>query len=119
MHYTAKGHEMHDRSMVGFKFAKEMPDEEIFASQFINGQFTIPAGAKDVSVPAEIGAGQPIRIWGMMPHTHLRGTRWLYKLEKPDGTSETNLGVLRYYDNRQAYQMVAKPLEVPACTKNT
>jgi hypothetical protein len=119
MHYTAKGHEMHDRSMVGFRFAKEMPDEEIFASQFINGQFTIPAGAKDVAVPAEIAAGQPVRIWGLMPHTHLRGTRWLYKLEKPDGSSEVILDVPRYDFNWQTYYLFEKPLEMAPGSKIT
>src|SRR5579884_2669257 len=37
MHYTAHGHAMNDRTMVGFKFANEMPDEEIHAAAFING----------------------------------------------------------------------------------
>ena len=114
MHYTAHGHEMKDRTTVGFRFAKEMPDEQIFASQFVNGSFTIPAGAKDVAVPAEIGVGEPVRIWGMMPHTHLRGTRWQYKLEKPDGTSEVILDVPHYDFNWQTYYMFAKPLEIPA-----
>jgi len=117
MHYTAKGHEMHDRSKVGFRFAKEMPDEEIFASQFVNGSFTLPAGAKDVPVPAEIGVNQPVRIWGLLPHTHLRGTRWQYKLEKPDGTSEVILDVPRYDFNWQTYYLFDKPLEIPAGAK--
>ena len=119
MHYTAKGHEMHDRSRVGFRFAKEMPDEEIFASQFLNGSFVLPAGAKDVAVPAEIGAGQPIKVWGLFPHTHLRGVRWQYKLEKPDGTSEIILDVPRYDFNWQTYYLFAKPLELPAGSKIT
>jgi len=114
MHYTAHGHEMSDRSKVGFRFAKEMPSEEIFASQFINGQFTLPAGAKDVSVPAQITAGQPIRIWGLMPHTHLRGTRWQYKLVMPDSTSSVILDVPHYDFNWQTYYFFAKPLDVPA-----
>ena len=119
MHYTAHGHEMKDRTTVGFRFATEMPDEQIFASQFINGTLTLPAGAKDVAVPAEIGFGQPVRIWGMMPHTHLRGTRWQYKLVQPDSTSEVILDVPRYDFNWQTYYMFAKPLEVPAGAKIT
>ncbi len=119
MHYTAHGHEMKDRTTVGFKFAKEMPDEQIMASQFVNGSFTLPAGAKDVAVPAEIGVSQPVRIWGMMPHTHLRGVRWQYKLEKPDGTSEVILDVPHYDFNWQTYYMFAKPLEMPAGSKIT
>jgi len=117
MHYTAKGHEMHDRSMVGFKFAKEMPDEEMFATQFVNGQFTIPAGAKDVAIPAEIGAGQPIKIWGLMPHTHLRGTRWLYKLEEADGSSRVILDVPHYDFNWQTYYLFDKPLDLAPGSK--
>jgi hypothetical protein len=119
MHYTAHGHEMKDRSAVGFKFAKEMPNEEIHAAAFTNGSFTIPAGAKDVAVPAELGVGQPVRIWGLLPHTHLRGTRWQYKLEKPDGTSEVILDVPRYDFNWQTYYLFANPLEVPAGAKIT
>ena len=86
MHYTAHGHAMKDRSSVGFRFAKEMPNEEIHAAAFTNGAFTIPAGARDYQVPAEIGVSQPVKIWGLLPHTHLRGTRWLYTLVKPDST---------------------------------
>jgi hypothetical protein len=114
MHYTAKGHEMHDRSSVGFKFASEPPTEEIFASQFLNGAFTIPAGQKDVAVPADIGFGQPIRIWGMLPHTHLRGTRWEYKVQQPDGSSQVVLDVPRYDFNWQTFYLFDKPLEIPA-----
>ena len=114
MHYTARGHEMHDRTSVGFRFAKEMPDEEVYASQFLNGSLLLPAGAKDVAVPSEIGVTQPVRLWGMLPHTHLRGTRWQYKLERPDGTSEVILDVPRYDFNWQTYYLFDKPLDIPA-----
>ena len=119
MHYTTQGHAHKDRTSVGFKFAKEMPNEEILAASFVNGSFTLPAGAKDVAVPAEITATQPVKIWGMIPHTHLRGTRWLYKLEKPDGTSEVVLDVPRYDFNWQTYYLFANPLEIPAGGKLT
>lgn len=117
MHYTAHGHEMKDRSRVGFRFAPEPPQEEIFASQFLNGSFTIPAGQKDVSVPAEITAGQPVRIWGLFPHTHLRGTRWRYTLVKPDSTSEVILDMPRYDFNWQTYYLFDKPLDLAPGTK--
>jgi mono/diheme cytochrome c family protein len=116
-HYTAHGHEMKDHTALAFRFAKEMPDEEIFASQFTNGSFTIPAGAKDIAVPAEITAGQPVRIWGLLPHTHLRGTRWQYKLVQPDSTSQTILDVPHYDFKWQTYYMFATPLDLPAGAK--
>jgi len=114
MHYTAHGHEMKDRTRLAFRFAKSPPDEEIFASQFTNGSFTIPAGAKDVAIPSEITATRPVRIWGLLPHTHLRGTRWRYTLEKPDGTSSVILDVPHYDFKWQTYYLFAQPLEIPA-----
>ena len=114
MHYTARGHAMHDRTQVGFRFTNETPEEEIRMNSFQNGAFVLPAGAKDVAVPAEIGFGEAVRIWGLLPHTHLRGTRWKYTLEKPDGTSEVILDVPRYDFNWQTQYFFAKPLEVPA-----
>jgi hypothetical protein len=114
MHYTAHGHEMKDRTKIGFKFASAPPDEEIFASHFFNGGLSLPAGAKDVQVPADLGFGQPVRIWGMMPHTHLRGTRWQYTLIKPDSSTEIVLDVPRYDFNWQTYYMFAKPLDIAA-----
>ena len=117
MHYTAHGHEMADQSAIGFRFAKEMPNEEMLVTAFYNGSLEIPAGAKDFAVPAEITAGQPIKVWGLLPHTHLRGTRWEYKLEKPDGSSETILDVPRYDFNWQTYYFFNKPLDLPAGAK--
>lgn len=114
MHYTAKGHAMVDRSKVGFKFASAPPDEEIAMSQFTNQNFTLPAGAKDVMVPSEITATQPVRMWGLLPHTHLRGVRWKYTLIKPDSTSEVILDVPHYDFNWQTYYLFDKPLEIPA-----
>ena len=119
MHYTAHGHEKKDRTQVGFRFASEMPDEEILATAFFNGALSLPAGARDIAVPAEIGVSQPIRVWALFPHTHMRGTRWQYKLEKPDGTSEVILDIPRYDFNWQTYYMFATPLEVPVGAKIT
>jgi len=119
MHYTAHGHAMTDRTRIGFRFAKEPPAEQLFAAAFVNGSFTLPAGAKDVAVPATLGIGRPVRIWGMLPHTHLRGVRWQYTLEKPDGTSEIILDVPHYDFNWQTYYMFATPLDLPAGAKIT
>ena len=117
MHYTAKGHEMHDRTSVGFKFANAEPEEEIRMGAFINTALKLPAGAKDVPVPAELEPTETIKIWGLLPHTHLRGVRWKYTLEKPDGTSEVILDVPRYDFNWQTYYFFATPLEITAGSK--
>ena len=114
MHYTAHGHAMKDRTSVGFVFAKEPPAEQILATSFQNGSFTIPAGARDHQVPAEIGFRESVKVWGLFPHTHLRGTRWEYRLVHPDGRTEPILSVPRYDFNWQTYYMFAKPLAIPA-----
>lgn len=114
MHYTAHGHPATDRTSVGFRFAKAAPAEEIRMSAFINGAFTLPAGAKDVAVATELEPTETVRIWGLLPHTHLRGTRWRYTLETPDGGSRVVLDVPRYDFNWQTYYFFATPLEIPA-----
>ena len=119
MHYTAHGHETHDRTKVGFKFSADMPDQEIFASAFVNGMFKIPAGAKEYGVPSDIGVNQPVQVWALFPHTHVRGVKWQYKLEKPDGSSQVILDVPHYDFNWQTYYMYVKPLDLPAGSKIT
>ena len=52
-------------------------------------------------------------VWGIFPHTHVRGKRWEYVLELPDGTKKTVLSVPRYDFNWQTYYMFKEPLQVP------
>jgi hypothetical protein len=113
VHYTASGQATKDRSSIGLVFARTPPDDEIRASQFINTRFTIPAGASDYRVDAGIGFSDDVHVWGLFPHTHLRGKRWEYRLVYPDGRTETILAVPAYDFNWQTYYMFAEPLAVP------
>jgi len=117
MHYTARGHAMHDRTSVGFRFAAAPPAEEMRMSAFINGAFTLAAGSKDVAVQSELEPTDTVKIWGVLPHTHLRGTRWRYTLEKPDGTSQVVLDIPRYDFNWQTYYFFSTPLEIAPGSK--
>jgi hypothetical protein len=49
MHYTAHGHEMKDRTQIGFRFAPGMPDEEMRTYYFFATPLEVPGGAKLVS----------------------------------------------------------------------
>jgi hypothetical protein len=111
MHYTAHGHEMKDRTSIGFRFAKEPPQEQIYATVFANDNFKIPPGAK-LQIPSEITAKEHLKVWGLLAHTHLRGKRWQYKLQHPNGTSEIILDIPNYDFNWQTYYMWTKPLEL-------
>ena len=113
MHYTATGTAGTDRTKVAMAFAKEPPAHEIRPSQFINAQFTIPAGAQDHRVDTHVDFVQDAIVWGIFPHTHVRGKRWQYTLELPDGTKRTLLSVPKYDFNWQTYYMFKEPLQVP------
>ncbi len=52
-------------------------------------------------------------VWGIFPHTHVRGKKWEYILELPDGTKKNILSVPTYDFNWQTYYMFKEPLQVP------
>ena len=60
---------------------------------------------------------QDAEIYGLFPHTHLRGIRWEYTLVHPDGRTEKILDVPRYDFNWQTYYMFSKPLLVTSGSK--
>ena len=116
MHYTTKGEATTDRTRVGFTFAANAA-AELRPGQFINGSFTLPAGAANVEVQADAEFLQDATVWGIFPHTHLRGKKWDYKMILPDGTSKTILSVPNYDFNWQTYYMFKEPLKVPKGAK--
>ena len=117
MHYTTNGEAGTDRTKVGFKFADGPAAREVRPSQFLNAAFTLPAGVADTSVDADVEFLQDATVWGLFPHTHLRGKKWEYKLVLPDGTSKTILSVPKYDFNWQTYYMFKEPLQVPKGAK--
>jgi hypothetical protein len=73
MHYTPNGKATTDRTKIGLIFSKEASPREVRASAFFNAQFVIPAGSADAAVPSEVEFVQDATVWGLFPHTHLRG----------------------------------------------
>lgn len=113
MHYTANGEPAGDRTKVGLVFSKDPSPREIRATAFFNGTLTLPAGTSNTAVPGEIEFLQDTYVYGLLPHTHLRGQAWEYKLILPDGTSKPILSVPTYDFNWQTYYMFKEPLQVP------
>jgi hypothetical protein len=113
MHYTANGEAATDRTRIGLIFAKEPAPQELRVAQFYNAQLSLPAGASETRVDADVGFLNDAIVWGVFPHTHVRGKRWEYVLELPDGTKKTVLSVPKYDFNWQTYYMFAEPLRVP------
>ena len=113
VHYTTNGTAGSDRSKVGMIFDAGPPAEEIRPGQFINARFTIPAGAANEEVSTDLGFLQDATLWGLFPHTHVRGKRWNYTLELPDGSKKALLSVPKYDFNWQNYYMFKEPVHVP------
>jgi Copper type II ascorbate-dependent monooxygenase, C-terminal domain len=113
MHYTTNGEATTDRTKIGMVLANEPSPREVRATHFFNGVFTLPAGAADVAVSTDLEFLQDATVWGVFPHTHLRGKKWDYKLMLPNGETRTILSVPRYDFNWQTYYMFKEPLQVP------
>ncbi|HJZ97464.1 MAG TPA: hypothetical protein VKE70_13235, partial [Candidatus Solibacter sp.] len=116
MHYTANGKATTDRTRIGLRLAKEPPRYEVRLSALFNGALEIPAGASNHRVDAEMTAAEDVTLWGMLPHTHVRGRRWQYEAIFPDGRRETILAVPKYDFNWQTGYVFKEPLKLPKGT---
>jgi hypothetical protein len=113
MHYTANGKPGTDRTKVGLIFSKDPSAREVRVTHFYNSTFVLPAGSAETRVDADISFVSDAVVWGIFPHTHVRGKKWEYVLELPDGTRKPILSVPKYDFNWQTYYMFKEPLEVP------
>jgi hypothetical protein len=113
MHYTTNGQAGQDQSSVGMIFAKQPPQTEIRTNAFINPMFVIPPGEANLAVDSAIQFSEDTQIRGLIPHTHLRGKSWEYRMVYPDGRSEVILSIPRYDFNWQTYYVFSKPLAAP------
>jgi len=116
MHYTPTGKPTTDRTRIGVRFAKSKPQTEVRFASLINGSLHIPPGAADHRVDAEVTLGQDVTLWSMIPHTHVRGTKWIYDVTYPDGRKDTVLSVPKYDFNWQTDYVFKQPLKLPKGT---
>jgi hypothetical protein len=117
MHYTPTGQPTTDRTSIGLIFAKTPPKTELRGTALINGNFQIPAGDPDYRVDAEMTINRDVTLWGMLPHTHVRGKRWSYEVVYPDGRKETILSVPKYDFEWQTDYIFKEPLKLPKGSK--
>ena len=117
MHYTSYGKETTDRTRIAVKYATQPPATQLRWASLQNGGLHILAGAADSRVDAEMTLGADITMWSMLPHTHVRGIRWIYDATYPDGRKETLLSVPGYDFNWQTDYVFTQPLKLPKGTK--
>jgi hypothetical protein len=113
MHYTTNGTAQKDKTSVGFIFAKKPVQKIRMGGSAMNRRFVIPAGADHHEVPSRYVFKEDSHITDLMPHMHLRGKDFIYRLVLPDGTTQTLLSVPRYDFNWQTRYEFAEPIAAP------
>ncbi len=116
MHYTTTGKPTTDRTSIGLIFAKARPKTELRTTALINGNIHIPAGVPDYQVDATMTINRDVTLWGMLPHTHVRGKRWSYEATYPDGRKEALLSVPKYDFDWQTDYVFKSPVKLPRGT---
>jgi hypothetical protein len=116
MHYTATGTPTTDRTKIGFVFAKERPRQEAITVALLNQNFTLPAGAPNTQVDAQMTFNVDATLWSLLPHTHVRGRQWRVEVTYPDGRQATVLSVPNYDFNWQTDYVFKEPLRIPKGT---
>jgi hypothetical protein len=148
MHYSPTGKPETDRTEIGVYFAKPAAPvtHQIYHSFGVAGPTTyivegqailpkpgakadggeggvdlppIPPYAENWKVVSVHSIVEPITLYGLTPHLHLRGKSMKYTLTTPDGKEEILLSVPKYDFNWQTYYELATPRHIPAGSKVT
>ena len=117
LHYTANGKAGADRSKVGVIFAKEEPRERVVTVSAANNKFVIPPGDANYQVESSFTFRADGIVTGFLPHMHLRGKDFEYRVVYPTGEKETLLRVPRYDFNWQLSYYPVKPMLMPKGTR--
>ena len=116
VHYTPNGKVRVDRSRVGLIFAKAAPEHRAITKGVANPRLKIPAGADNYEVKSRFKFGQDAHLLSFMPHMHLRGKDFEYRVVYPDGKTDILLSVPAYDFAWQSYYRLETPLAMPKGT---
>lgn len=113
MHYTANGSEQIDQSKVGIIFAKEPPKQRVVTLAAMDTKFVIPAGADNHKVESQLTLQEDTTMTGLLPHMHLRGKAFEYRVVYPTGETQELLRVPKYDFSWQLTYIPVKPIVLP------
>jgi len=117
LHYTTDGKPGRDRSRVGLILASSPPRERVLMLAAANVRFTIPPGDPDCRVDAHVTLHEEATLVSLLPHMHLRGKSFEFRVVYPTGESETLLRVPNYDFDWQLSYYLASPKRLPAGTR--
>ncbi len=113
MHYTTNGEAAKDRTGVGLIFAKGPVEKRVITTGAVARELAIPPGDPNYEVKSSFTFKEDSHILSFMPHMHVRGKDFEYRLVLPDGTSKIVLAVPRYDFNWQLSYWLKQPLAAP------
>lgn len=113
MHYTTNGQASKDRTSVGLYFAKAPVEKRVITTGAVARNLVIPPGEPSYESKASFIFKEDSHIVSFMPHMHVRGKDFEYKLVYPDGTSKILLRVPRYDFNWQLVYFMKEPVAAP------
>ena len=116
LHYTANGKPGSDKSRVGVIFSKVAPTERVVTLAATNPKFAIPPGDGNYRVDSKLTLQDDSTLIMMLPHMHLRGKSFDFRITYPDGKQEKILNVPNYSFSWQLSYYLAQPLKLPAGT---
>jgi hypothetical protein len=114
MHYTPNGTAQKDRTSVGLIFSRKPIEKAASGGAPMNRRFSIPPGDDNYEVRSSYTFKEDSHIMSLMPHMHVRGKDFEYRLVRPDGTSNIILSVPRYNFNWQTRYEFKDPVAAPA-----
>lgn len=113
VHYTPNGTAQKDRTSVGLIFSRKPIVKSASGGAAMNRRFAIPPGDENYEVRSSFTFKEDSHIMNLMPHMHVRGKDFEYRLVYPDGTSKVILSVPRYSFNWQTRYEFKEPVAAP------
>ena len=118
MHYTTNGHAGTDQTKIGLAFVPaETVKERVLTLAAVNEDFAIPPGAPNYQAESDFEFGTDTRMVALLPHMHLRGKDFEYKVTYPTGESQILLNVPHYSFSWQLVYVPEGDIVIPKGTK--
>jgi mono/diheme cytochrome c family protein len=117
MHYTTNGEGGTDQTSVGLKFSRGPVEKRVITTGAFARQLDIPPGDPNYETTAMMEFKEDSHILNFMPHMHLRGKDFQYRLVLPDGSVKILLNVPRYDFSWQTTYIFKDPVAAPKGSK--
>ncbi len=114
IHYHASGQEETDQPEIAFWYASGPPDRALRGIGIQNPNFAVPPGHRDFQVVASHQFANPIRLYFVNPHMHIRGSRMRFELTVPGQPKRIIASIPKYSFHWQTVYHFDVPLDLPA-----